>query len=158
MFYTIRRSGKDKILYLATHGSRAGKLLTLEQNIPMATLGRLLEPARSLVGVHLGSCNLGQPRFLRRLAEKTPVRWIAAYDKEVPWLESTALDMLFCSCIYSGVPRAQRSRRLTPQAAAHELYARFNYSREMGFRVMYRERPGEPFTASRDSWSATTRI
>jgi hypothetical protein len=119
----------------------------------MTTLARLLEPARSIVGVHLGSCNLGQPRLLKRLAHRTPVRWIAAYDKEVPWLESTALDMLFWSWIYSGVPRAKRSRRLTPEAAAHELYSRFNYSRDMGFRVLHRARLEEPFTSSWDSWS-----
>ena len=153
-FNTIRRSGCDKILYVATHGSKAGRLRTLEQNIPIHTLAKILAPAKSIVGLHLGSCNLGQPKILGQLARKTSVNWVAAYDQEVPWLESTALDLLFWSWIYAGVPRPTRNRRLSPEAAAHELYARFNYAREMGFRVVSR-RPGKDgFASSWDTWNS----
>jgi hypothetical protein len=152
-FNTIRRGGSDKIIYLATHGSKAGRLRTLEQNIPLTKLARILKPAKSIVGLHLGSCNLGQPTILEELAHKTSIQWVAAYDQEVPWLESTALDLLFWSWIYAGAPRPKRTRRLTPEAAAHELYARFNYAREMGFRVVFR-RPGPGGIAS--SWNTWT--
>ena len=156
-FNSIRRSGKDKIVYVATHGSKAGKLSTLEQNIPIRALARSLEPAKSIVGLHIGSCNLGQPSILNKLARGTSLQWVAAYDQEVPWLESTSLDLLFWSWIYAGAPRARRSRRLTPEAAAHELYARFNYAREMGFRVVFR-RPGPGGIASSwDTWSPPER-
>ena len=151
-FNTIRRSGSDKILYVATHGSKAGKLRTLERNIPIRTLARILAPAKSIVGLHLGSCNLGQPKILEQLARKTSVSWVAAYDQEVPWLESTALDLLFWSWIYAGGPRPTRNRRLLPEAAAHELYARFNYAREMGFRVVFRRPGGRGFASSWDTW------
>jgi len=142
-FNKIRRSGKDKIIYLATHGSKAGKLRTLEQNIPIARIGTILRQAKSIVGLHLGSCNLGQPKTLEDLAKKTSLDWVAAYEQEVPWLESTALDLLFWAWIYAGAPRAHRSRKLTPETAAHELYSRFNYAREMGFRVVYRKPNGD---------------
>jgi hypothetical protein len=149
-FNTIRRAGKDKIVYLATHGNRAGKLHTLEQNIPLQSLARILKPAKSIVGLHLGSCSLGQPENLENLARKTSVEWVAAYDQEVPWLESTALDLLFWSWIYAGAPRPKRVRRLTPEAAAHELYSRFNYARDMGFRVVFRDSGG--IASSWDTW------
>jgi hypothetical protein len=152
-FNAIRRSGKDKIVYLATHGSKAGRLRTLERNIPMQSLTRILKPAKSIVGLHLGSCNLGQPALLEGLARKTPVQWVAAYDQEVPWLESTALDLLFWSWIYAGAPRPKRTRRLTPEAAAHELYDRFNYAREMGFRVVFRRPGSEGIASSWDTWN-----
>jgi hypothetical protein len=142
-FNKIRRSDKDKIIYVATHGSKAGRLRTLEQNIPIARIGKILSHARSVVGLHLGSCNLGQPKILDDLANKTSLEWVAAYDQEVPWLESTAMDLLFWSWIYAGAPRPRRSRKLTPEAAAHELYSRFNYAREMGFRVVYRVSAGK---------------
>jgi len=152
-FNAIRRSGKEKIVYLATHGSKAGKLKTLEQSIPIEALGRILEPAKSIVGLHLGSCNLGQPPILQNLAHSTSIEWIAAYEQEVPWLESMALDLLFWSWVYAGAPRPQRTRRLTPEAAAHELYSRFNYAREMGFRVVFR-RPGhDQVGSSWDTWN-----
>jgi hypothetical protein len=151
-FNKIRRSACDKIIYLATHGSKAGRVRTLEQSIPIASLARILKPAKSIVGLHLGSCNLGQPKILDQLIHKSSVDWVAAYDQEVPWLESTALDLLFWSWIYAGVPRPKRARRLTPEAAAHELYARFNYAREMGFRAVFR-RPGAGGIASSwDTW------
>jgi hypothetical protein len=151
-FNAIRRTGKHKIIYLATHGSKAGKLWTVEEKIPMKSLVRALRPAKSVVGLHLGSCNLGQATILEQLIRKTPIDWVAAYDQEVPWLESTLLDLLFWSWIYAGAPRPKRSRRLTPEAAAHELYDRFNYAREMGFRVV-RRRPGRGGLASSwDTW------
>lgn len=152
-FNSIRRTGRDKIVYIATHGSKAGKLWTVEQRIPLRSLARSLEPARSIVGLHIGSCNLGQPSNLAKLAGKTSLDWIAAYDQEVPWLESTSLDLLFWSWIYAGAPRAKRSRRLTPEAAAHELYARFNYAREMGFRVVVRQPGGGGVVSSWDTWT-----
>jgi hypothetical protein len=148
-FNAIRRSGKDKIIYLATHGSRAGRIRTLERSIPLNSLARIVKPAKSIVGLHLGSCNLGRPTVLEELVRNTSIQWVAAYDKEVPWLESTALDLLFWSWIYAGAPRPKRSRRLSPESAAHELYSRFNYAREMGFRVVFR-RPGPGGLAS--SW------
>ena|GEM_PF-1976826 len=150
-FNKIRRSGKDKIIYLATHGSKTGKLHTLEQNIPIEALAKILGRAKSIVGLHLGSCNLGQPKILEDLANKTSLDWVAAYDQEVPWLESTALDLMFWAWIYAGAPRHVRSRKLTPEAAAHELYSRFNYAREMGFRVVYRQ-PGGGLGRAWDTW------
>jgi hypothetical protein len=150
-FNKMRRAGKDKIIYLATHGSKAGKLSTLEESIPIAELGKILSHAKSIVGLHLGSCNLGQPKILEDLAEKTSLDWVAAYDQEVPWLESTALDLLFWAWIYAGAPRPRRSRKLSPEAAAHELYSRFNYAREMGFRVVYRQ-SGGGLGRSWDTW------
>jgi hypothetical protein len=144
------------VLELATHGSRAGRLWTLEQKIPMRSLSRILAPAKSIVGLHLGSCNLGQPKFLESLLKKTTIDWVAAYDQEVPWLESTSLDLLFWSWIYAGAPRPKRSRRLTPESAAHELYDRFHYARQMGFRVVFR---GERHRAasSWNTWSGADR-
>jgi hypothetical protein len=156
-FNSIRRARLDKIVYLATHGSKAGRLRTLEQNIPLETLGRIVRPAKSIVGLHLGSCNLGQPAILKQLVRRTSVEWVAAYDQEVPWLESTALDLLFWSWIYAGAPRPKRARRLTPELAAHELYARFNYAREMGFRVVSRRPGAGGVTSSWDTWEEPAR-
>jgi hypothetical protein len=155
-FNSIRRSQKDKIVYIATHGSRAGKLWTLEQNIPIRALARGLKPAKSIVGVHIGSCNLGQPKILEGLVRDTSLGWVAAYDQEVPWLESTLLDLLFWSWIYAGAPRAKRSRRLTPEGAAHEIYRRFHYAREMGFRVVFRERGTDQITSSWKTFESPT--
>jgi len=72
----------------------------------------------------------------------------------VPWLESTALDLLFWSWIYSGAPRAQRSRRLTPEAAAHELYEHFNVTAKMGFRVLWRDPTSKAIRSSWETWAA----
>jgi hypothetical protein len=157
-FNAIRRSSSEKIIYLATHGSKGGKIRTLEQSIPTKKLAQILKPAKSIIGLHLGSCNLGQPTILEELAKKTSLSWVAAYNQEVPWLESTALDILFWSWIYAGVPRPKRARRLTPESAAHELYTRFNYAREMGFRVVFR-RPGPGGIASSwETWEAPQEV
>lgn len=151
-FQAIRRSGADKIIYLATHGNKAGTLCTLEAKIEVAELIKILAPAKSIVGLHLGSCSVGQPKILERILAGTPVEWVAAYAQDVPWLESTSLDLLFWSWIYAGAPRAVRSRRLTPEGAAHELYEHFNYARTMGFRVLSRKGESQQTISSWDSW------
>ncbi len=153
-FQKIRRSRQSKIVYIASHGSAKGMLTTLEENIPIATLIKALKPATSVTGLHLGACSLGQPAILKKILKSCPLQWVAAYDQEVPWLESTALDLLFWSWIYAGAPRPQRSRRLTPEHAAHELYARFNVAREMGFRVIFRATESGPPVSSWETWEA----
>ena len=76
----------------------------------MESLRKTVRSAKSIVGLHLGSCNLGQPQILEDLVRKTSLRWVAAYDQEVPWLESTTLDLLFWSWLYAGVPRPKRMK------------------------------------------------
>jgi hypothetical protein len=148
-FQKIRRSQADKIVYVASHGTETGVLATLETRIQVDEIIAALKPATSIVGLHLGACSLGRGPVLERILKETNLSWVAGYDKEVPWLESTALDLLFWSWMYAGAPRTRRVRRLTPEAAAHELYTRFNYAREMGFQVLFR-RPGPGGVAS--SW------
>ncbi|MHC4107651.1 MAG: hypothetical protein ACYSTY_06150, partial [Planctomycetota bacterium] len=87
------------------------------------------------------------------ILKKTSLQWVAGYDREVPWMESTTLDLLFWSWIYIGVPRPKRVRRVSPQEAAHELYKRFNYSREMGFRVVFREQKDGLINSSWTTWT-----
>ncbi|MBD3336631.1 MAG: hypothetical protein GF355_14055 [Candidatus Eisenbacteria bacterium] len=152
-FNRLRRAGQEKIVYIASHGSSAGVLTTVEQKIPLDQLLHALRPAKNIVGLHLGACSLGQPPILEEILKKTSIDWVAAYDRDVPWLESTMLDLLFWSWIYAGAPRPQRSRRLTPEAACHELYARYNVSRAMGFRVVFR---GPGTTGPVSSWDTYT--
>ena len=107
-FQKIRRSRKTKLVYIASHGSAKGMLTTLEENIPLSKLGKALREAPSVTGLHLGACSLGKTEILKKLLKDTPLEWVAAYDQEVPWLESTALDLLFWSWIYAGAPRPKR--------------------------------------------------
>ncbi|MFC1572302.1 hypothetical protein ACFL6M_01765 [Candidatus Eisenbacteria bacterium] len=157
-FQKIRRSRQQKIVYIASHGNAKGMLTTLEENIPLAKLSKALEKATSVTGLHLGACSLGKTAILKKLLNNTPLQWVAAYDQEVPWLESTALDLLFWSWIYAGAPRPKRSRRLTPEAAAHELYRRFNVAYEMGFRVIFRGAESEPPVSSWDTWEKSAAL
>ena len=128
--------------------------MTLEERIPLTKLGTILKAADSVAGLHLGACSIGKAALMKKVLKRTSLKWIAAYDREVPWLESTALDLLFWSWIYSGAPRPKRSRRLTPESAAHELYRGFNVAREMGFRVMFRDEDSDAITSSWDTWEA----
>jgi hypothetical protein len=149
-FNRIRRSGRHKVVYIASHGS-SRVLATLEEKIPTKVLVSALKAAPSIVGLHLGACSLGQEPLLNGIMRKTSLQWVAAYDREVPWMESSILDLLFWSWIYGGVPRPKRTRRLTPEQAAHQLYERFNFSREMGFRVVFRD-PKEGIVSSWKTW------
>jgi len=153
------RVGRDKakILYLAAHGTRKG-LETREGLIPGAKLVPILRKAPSIRGVHLGSCALARSDMPRRLIEKTKVRWVAGYTKEVHWLESTLVDLLFLDWMYTGVPKGERSWWLGLAKTPAEIYRRFAVAEALGFTVFYRPKYARDVVSSLMEWKARAKI
>ena len=143
--------GKAKILYLAAHGTLKG-LETREGLIPGAKLVPILRKAPSIRGVHLGSCALARSDMPRRLIEKTKVRWVAGYTKEVHWLESTLVDLLFLDWMYTGVPKGERSWWLGLAKTPAEIYRRFAVAEALGFTVFYRPKYAREIESSLLEW------
>ncbi len=142
---------KAKILYLAAHGTRKG-FKTREGLIPATTLVPILRKATSIRGVHLGSCALARSKLPRLLIGKTKVRWVAGYTKEVHWVESTLVDLLFLDWMYTGVPKGERTRWLGLAKTPAEIYRRFAVAEALGFTVFYRPKYAREIESSLLEW------
>jgi hypothetical protein len=148
------KKGSRKIVYLAAHGEKSG-IRTLETCIPGEKLIPIFEKAPSIVGMHFASCYLCQTDLPRKLVEKNHLKWVAGYTKEVDWLESTLVDLLFLHWMYIGVPRKQRSRRLGIEKTPEELYRKFEISETLGFTVFYRPKYAREVESSLERWLET---
>ena len=58
--------------------------MTLEERIPLTKLGTILKAADSVAGLHLGACSIGKAAVMKKVLKRTSLKWIAAYDREVP--------------------------------------------------------------------------
>ena len=111
----IMRIPKCKYLCIATHGD-AGKL-SLFNNDCLSTHDLrtiLIDAERSrgrksrCVGLYLSSCLVGTLEIARFMFEREiGLTWIAGYTKEIDWLQSAAMDMLF----FSELVYAEKSSR-----------------------------------------------
>ena len=145
------KQGSRKIVYLAAHGKKAG-IETIETLIPGEKLIPILKKAPSVVGLHFGSCYLCETDLPQKIVKKTHVKWVSGYTKEVDWIESTLVDLLFLHWMYAGVPRKQRARRLGVEKTPEEIYKRFEVAEALGFTVFYRPKYAREVESSLDRW------
>lgn len=95
-------------IYIAAHGDEDGLQGSMKSDISTRAVGVRIaaaddEEARGkLVGLFFGSCSFGQARNLEALLRKgSKLRWIAGYEKDVDFIDSTALDFMFFHTLLS---------------------------------------------------------
>ena len=95
-------------------------------------------------GLYFGSCkfaDINTADYL--LANNQAVRWIAGYARKVPWIESTACDMMFFQLLLGGrfwaTPKKSGHKACgTPRQAAQALYEVFPLAAKMEFALFDR--------------------
>src|SRR5208337_1613692 len=90
-------------IYIAAHGD-SGSIGGLGQATVSRTvlrnMFRRVNAAGSIKGVYFGSCLIGtgeNAAFWLSQAPTTGLLWIAGYTESVPWVDSSAVDMIFWS-------------------------------------------------------------
>lgn len=106
----IPRVAKDnacRYLCLAMHGNERGLQLINDDQVTRTELKNLLVRIKGhrgakLAGIHMASCIFGTQDIAEKLfSTPTELRWMAGYTKEVEWIESSALDLLFFNYLAS---------------------------------------------------------
>jgi hypothetical protein len=138
---TLASSKDIRYLYIAMHGNEDGIVphdgQTLSATVLRNTLVRAKQRRKSLRGLYLGCCDFGTVEMASKLFEKdiSPT-WIAGYNAEADWLQSSALDMLFLSMLITPLvneareTERQRIRRVVGmiKAAAPGLVESLGFS------------------------------
>ena len=98
---------KPGIAYISSHGegrflqaSLQNAGIDLRRVIAAATRGTRQDHGRR--GLLLGACEIGRDLDGILAAARGRLDWVAGYEVEVPWVESTLVDLAFLSYLLSG--------------------------------------------------------
>jgi len=136
--YNAERLDGRRLLYVAAHGSH-GSLSALTRSLNASSVIDTLADAPKIDYVHFGSCLFGNPGNLDRLMQRAEhLRWAAGYDVEIPWVESTAFDLMFWSKVDGSREDDETPRRQPHRGVADLLAYTGPLAERLGFRFHYR--------------------
>lgn len=122
-------------------GGRAGNprsLGALTRSLNASSVIDTLAEAPRIDYVHFGSCLFGNHANLERLLrEARHLRWAAGYDVEIPWIESTAFDLMFWSKVDGSREDDETPRRQPHTGVADLLGYTDKLAERLGFRFHY---------------------
>lgn len=105
-----------KYLCIATHGDEHGFQLLNNDKLSRTELRNLLvrvheTKGSKLRGLHLASCLFGTENLANFLFQGSHgIHWIAGYEEEVDWIDSSALDLLFFNELLYGDGETENQR------------------------------------------------
>ena len=116
-----RRSRDFQICYIASHGQRRKLLGIGNRVIRLETLAKHCRPSRN-TGYIFGACDFVTPDTARRFLVETGARFVAGYQKAIPWTESMLVDCLFLSYLMGGTMKWIRTKHgeRRPPLRTHE--------------------------------------
>lgn len=150
--------GNPSIAYVSSHGS--GRFLQASLHDAGIDLRRVLAAAsrgtrrsHGRRGLLLGACEVGRdlPEILA--ASRGRLDWIAGYEREVPWVESTLIDLAFISYLVAGrrvwasngkrslTARHSATRTSFSQKAARWVAEDYGLAEALRFRALDRKPP-----------------
>jgi len=132
-----------QVCYISSHGERR-KLMGLGEKV--IRLENLIEYCRPspTTGYIFGACDFVTPDTAKKFLEATSARFVAGYQKEIPWTESMLVDSLFLSYLLGGTMkwvRTKHGERVPPlrQTGTFEITHSENPQRVAG--MLYRDFP-----------------
>jgi hypothetical protein len=136
-------------LYIAAHGADDGIQGTMRSDISTTVVSNRISATDDddtrgrLAGIYFGSCSFGSHKNLERLLKSgNKPRWVAGYNKDVDFVSSTALDLLF---FHTHVTHIQSQKKMTEleaiKATASDLKANVGgLMKNLGFSLLMWER------------------
>jgi hypothetical protein len=118
-----RRRQAFQVCYLASHGQRR-KLMGFGDKV--IRLDALVEHCRPSTGIGyiFGACDFVTPDTARNFLLATGARFVAGYQKAIPWTESMLVDCLFLSYLLGGTMkwvRTKHGERIPPLRALEDF-------------------------------------
>lgn len=109
MLEEVRRRRTFQVCYIASHGQRRKLVGIGNKVIRMETL---VDHCRSSsrIGYIFGACDFITPDTARNFLQSTGARFVAGYQKAIPWTESMLVDCLFLSYLLGGTMKWVRTK------------------------------------------------
>ena len=138
-----RRHRSQQVCYISSHGQRRQLTGLGDKVIRLDSLIEYCTPSPR-TGYIFGACDFLQPDTARKFLLATRARFVAGYQKEIPWTESMLVDSLFLSYLLGGTMkwvRTKHGERVPPlrQTENFEIMRSANPQRVAG--LLYRDFP-----------------
>jgi len=105
----VRRSRSPQVCYISSHGERRKLMALGDKVIRLGSLISYCRPSRT-TGYIFGACNFVTPDTAEKFLRATGARFVAGYQKEIPWTESMLVDSLFLSYLLGGTMKWVRTK------------------------------------------------
>jgi hypothetical protein len=105
----VRRRRRFQVVYIASHGQNRKLLGIGDRVIRLETLVGHCRPAGRL-GFIFGACDFVTEETARDFLLRTGARFVAGYQKAIPWTESMLVDCLFLSYLLGGTMKWVRTK------------------------------------------------
>jgi hypothetical protein len=178
----VRRDHSFRVCYIASHGQRRKLVGIGNRVIRLDTLVEHCRPSSHL-GYIFGACDFVTEDTARDFLARTGARFVAGYQKAIPWTESMLVDCLFLSYLLGGTMKWVRTkhgeripplrqdedfeitRSENPQKVAGQVYRDFPLAHDITFScfTLHRRRGRKPaalnsFDAYRKSVDRSRRL
>jgi hypothetical protein len=118
-----RRRRAFQVCYIASHGQRRKLVGFGDKTIRLESLVEYCRPSRR-IGYIFGACDFVTPDTARNFLLTTGARFVAGYQKAIPWTESMLVDCLFLSYLLGGTMkwvRTKHGERIPPLRALEDF-------------------------------------
>ena len=119
----LRKRKTFRICYIASHGERRELLGLGGKAIRLETLTDYCRPSPNM-GFVFGACDFLNPDTALNFLKNTEAKFVAGYQKSIPWTESMLVDSLFLSYLLGGTMkwvRTKHGERVPPLAATNSF-------------------------------------
>ena len=104
-----RRRSSFQVCYIASHGKRRTLMGIGNRVIRLSALVEHCRLSRR-IGYIFGACDFVTPDTARDFLVRTGARFVAGYQKAIPWTESMLVDCLFLSYLLGGTMKWVRTK------------------------------------------------
>ncbi len=137
--YFIEESKRQKLscpnYYIAAHGSRKCIHGLNDEKINGDSLIDIFKNFQGR-SIYFGSCNFINDKTAEDILINTKADWVAGYNREVDWFDSTIIDLAFWRYYLKGVEN--KKIKETQWKIAPEIYKKYPFSINLGFSVFDR--------------------
>jgi len=119
----VRRRRTLQICYIASHGQRRKLVGFGDKVIHLESLVRYCRRSPR-IGYIFGACDFVTPDTARKFLLATGARFVAGYQRAIPWTESMLVDCLFLSYLLGGTMkwvRTKHGERIPPLRALDDF-------------------------------------
>jgi hypothetical protein len=119
----VRRRRTFQICYIASHGQRRKLVGFGDKTIRLESLVRYCRPSPRISYI-FGACDFVTPDTARKFLLGTGARFVAGYQRAIPWTESMLVDCLFLSYLLGGTMkwvRTKHGERIPPLRALDDF-------------------------------------
>ena len=139
----VRRRRTFNVCYIASHGLRRKLVGIGNRVIRLETLVEHCRPSPR-IGYIFGACDFVDPQTAENFLLRTGARFVAGYQKAIPWTESMLVDCLFLSYLLGGSMkwvRTKHGERIPPLRQTEDFEITRSESPQRVAGLVYRDFP-----------------